>query len=93
MNKWQIICPVVAMLILGIVGLSQHGRSQARYMRFAIERHLGSVLTELEKRQASGRLPSVEVARSALRDEEVAKRVHVTSLFGTDNLYYNPNNR
>lgn len=91
MNKWQIICPVVTILIVGILAASQHGRSQTRGMRAAIDRHLGTVLGELENRQESGRFPSVQSAQSALQDEAVAKRVHVTSLFTTDSLYYNPN--
>jgi hypothetical protein len=90
MNKWQIICPVVAMLLAGILAASQLGRSQARGMRAVIERHLGSVLSELEKQKQGGRFPSTQVARSALDDEAVAKRVHITSLFSTDDLYYNP---
>jgi hypothetical protein len=88
MNKWQLICPVVALLVVGVLAASQFGRGQAREMRSAIERHLGSVLSELERRQEDGRFPSAQVAQSALRDEAVAKRVHITSLFGTDDLYY-----
>jgi hypothetical protein len=84
MNKWQIICPVVAMLLAGILAASQLGRSQARGMRAVIERHLGSVLSELEKQKQGGRFPSTQVARSALDDEAVAKRVHITSLFSTN---------
>ena len=94
MNKWQIICPAVAILVAGIflfvfVGLPAR-RSQERALQYAIGRHLGSALSELECIQQGGRLPSLEVARKVLNDEEVAKRVHITSLFGTDDLFYNP---
>jgi len=87
MNKWQIICPVVAMLLAGVLAASQLGRSQAKGMRAVIERHLGSVLGELENQKQGGRFPSTQIARSALRDETVAK---ITSLFSTGDLYYNP---
>ena len=87
MNKWQFICPVVAMLLAGLLAASQLGRSQARGMRAVIERHLGSVLSELENQKQGGRFPSTQVARSALQDETVAK---ITSFFSADDLYYNP---
>ena len=90
MNKWQIICPLVAMLIVAMVAAYLHGQSQERGMRDAIERHLGSVLSELERRGESRRFPLAQAAQGALQDEAVSKRVHITSLFGTDDLYYNP---
>ncbi len=31
MNKWQIYCPVIALLIVGIVGVFRQGRIQHRY--------------------------------------------------------------
>ena len=52
MNKWQIICPLVAMLIVAMVAAYLHGQSQERGMRDAIERHLGSVLSELDLKLA-----------------------------------------
>ncbi len=90
MNKWQIICPLTAMLIVAVVAGSVHSRNEARGMRAAVETHLGPVLGELERLQENGRFPSVEKARSALQDEAVARRAHPTSLFNTDDLYYNP---
>ena len=44
----------------------------------------------LERRGESRRFPLAQAAQGALQDEAVSKRVHITSLFGTDDLYYNP---
>src|SRR5467141_32287 len=90
MNKWQIICPGVLLLVVGLWAGLEHGRSQQRGMRAAVERHLESVLAELEKHQNNGRFPTVDVARTVLNDEAIEKRVHVTSLFATRDLLYNP---
>jgi hypothetical protein len=51
---------------------------------------LTSGIAEQNHWSERGRFPSTQVARSALQDEAVAKRVHITSLFSTDDLYYNP---
>lgn len=90
MNKWQIICPAVAMLLFGALLTFPHWNDQSKALRAAIESHLRSVLDELEHRQESGRYPSLPVAQNALQDPAVANRVHITSLFGTANLCYNP---
>jgi hypothetical protein len=78
------------MLVAGLFAATQFSRNQERGIQGAIERHLDSVLSELESLEQSGRFPSVQLARKALNDEAIAKRVHVTSLFGTGDLFYNP---
>ena len=90
MNKWQITCPIVAMLVVGMVAAFQFNRDQERQIQSAIERHLGSVFSELESLEQAGRFPSVQVAREVLNYEAIEERVHVTSLFGTGDLFYNP---
>ena len=59
-------------------------------MRSAIDRHLGLVLAELEAHQVGGRFPTVAAATTDLNDADVEKNVHVTSLFGSKDLWYNP---
>lgn len=90
MNKWQLICPLVAFLVAGLFVSHLHLRNQRRGFHDAVERHLGAVLNELQRHQDGGRFPSVDTARSALQDEAIARKVHINSLFGTDDLLYNP---
>ena len=90
MNKWQLICPLVAFLVAGIFVSHLHLRNQRRGFHEAVERHLGSVLNELQRHQEEGRFPPAGAARSALQDEVMARKVHINSLFGTDDLLYNP---
>jgi len=90
MNKWQLICPLVAFLVAGIFVSHLHLRNQRRGFHEAVERHLESVLNELQRHQEEGRFPPADAARSALQDEVMARKVHINSLFGTDDLLYNP---
>jgi hypothetical protein len=78
------------MLIAGMLFACWQGREDATIMQNAIEAHLGLVLGELESRQEGGRFPSVQAARKAMNDETVARRVQITSLFDTGDLFYNP---
>ena len=90
MNKWQIICPVILMLIVGLWCVHNKAAADDKALRAAIERQLSLVLAELEKNQVAGCLPAIDAARTILNDEAAAKRVNVTSLFGTKDLFYNP---
>jgi hypothetical protein len=78
------------MILFGFVVGHIHFRNQDKGLRAAVESHLAAVLGELEKHSDGKRFPTLQTASLILNDETVAKRVHVTSLFGTDDLSYNP---
>lgn len=90
MNKWQVICPLVLLLAIGLWGVHEHSQNHVKGYRNAIERHLQSILAELENHQDRGRFPTVEAARTILDSEEGKKALHSTSLFTIRDLLYNP---
>src|SRR5947209_9638028 len=90
MNKWQIICPLALLLVVMVWMGHAHFQIEEKIMGTAIERHLGLVLTELEAHQDGGRFPTVAAATAILNNADVEKKVHLTSLFGTRDLWYNP---
>jgi hypothetical protein len=90
MNKWQIICPLILMLIIAAWAYHTHTEGHVKALNTAIKRHLELVLEELEAHQSGGQFPPVEIASRILNDPDITRRVHVTSLFETRDLWYNP---
>jgi hypothetical protein len=71
MNKWQIICPVSLMVIVGVCFGIVFSRNQANGFTQVVESCLESVLKELKGHPDGGRFPSLDSARSILNDEVV----------------------
>ena len=89
-SKWQVICPLALLLVVGLWGVHKHSQNHVRGFGTAIERHLRAILAELENHQDRGRFPTVEAARTILDSEEGKKALHSTSLFAIQDLLYNP---
>lgn len=47
MNKWQIICPVIALAIIGLFVALQHGSNHRKILRTAIEQQLDAQSTNI----------------------------------------------
>jgi hypothetical protein len=90
MSRWQIICPVAAILIAAIVVSFWQARNERKAVRNAIEGSLDVALSELEKLQKDGRFPSVQSVQTALKNEAVMRQFNNTSLFCDRDLFYNP---
>jgi hypothetical protein len=83
----------LTLFLLLVVFLSiawRHSYNQRLQMDAAISGHLGSVLIELSKHTVEGRYPDLQSAREILDAPATARRVHITSLFGSRDLVYNP---
>ena len=69
MNKWQIICPVVALLLAAIVLGSIHSRSQRRYLVSAVTRQLDGHSPQIGQLLAAMRGSNVTIIEDAAYHE------------------------
>ena len=65
MNKWQIICPVVAMLVVVIVFGSIHMRGERRYLVSAVTRQLDAHTAQIGELLAAMRVSNATVVADA----------------------------
>lgn len=85
---------VIAVLLIAVVvaplwwGVHRHFVIEDKVLVGSAHQHLLRVLDELRTEETAGHWPTLAVVRQQLNDPAVMARVHLSSLFTTQDLFY-----